>query len=208
MENIIMLVYECLTAFVPFLITLIIMNVTYKKKGVEPSQRHVVLLIIFAVYLTGVFYFTGAGTLWDGLRYKFELRATRINLSPFSKQIDPAGYFLNIVLLIPFGFLVPLIWKKTGKFRHVLLYGAAFSLLIEVSQLLNNRSTDIDDLILNTLGALIGYGISEKISRVLKIKEEQADYLRFEILIYTGAMFAGRFLLFNDLGMAKLLYGF
>lgn len=208
MEELIMLGYECLTAFVPFLIVFGVMGVTYKNKGIKTSKIHFVLLAAFAVYIIGVFYVTTPGTLWDVLLYKFELSTDRINLSPFSKRIDPTGYFLNIVLFLPFGFLLPLIWKKADRLRHALLYGATFSLLIEVSQLLNNRSTDIDDLILNTLGSLIGFGVFKKISRIFRIKEDTADYCRFEILIYTAAMLLGRFLLFNDLGLARLLYGF
>lgn len=208
MEELIMLGYECLSVLTPFMIAFAVMTVTYKNKGIKTSNAHIILLLVFAVYMIGVFYVTTPGTLWDGLRYNFELRADRINLSPFSEEIDPVGYFLNIVMFIPFGFLLPLIWEKAGKFTHALLYGAAFSLLIELSQLLNNRSTDIDDLILNTSGALIGFCVFKAISRVFTIKLDTSTYSRLEIPIYAGAMFVGRFLLFYDLGLARLLYGF
>lgn len=208
MKELIMLGYECLSVFIPFLITLAVITVKYKNKGIKTSKTHFVLLFVFAVYMIGVFYVTTPGTLWDVLRFKFELRADRINLSPFSEQIDPVGYFLNIVLFLPFGFLLPLIWKKADKFRHALLYGASFSLFIELSQLLNNRSTDIDDLILNTLGALIGLGLFKAFSNMFKLKGDSAGYSNLEIPLYIATMFFGRFFLFNDLGLAKLLYGF
>ena len=51
--------------------------------------------------------------------------------------------------------------RSGGKrFRKVLLAGAGLSLAIEIIQLLLPDSvTDIDDLMLNTLGVAIGYGI-------------------------------------------------
>ena len=60
----------------------------------------------------------------------------------------------NILLFVPFGFLVPLLWNMTnGK---VILYGCLASVFIEVCQLFLQRSTDVDDVILNTIGAAIG----------------------------------------------------
>ncbi|HBT95229.1 MAG TPA: hypothetical protein DEB24_03600 [Coriobacteriia bacterium] len=41
------------------------------------------------------------------------------------------------------------------------------SLLIELSQLLNNRLTDIDDLIINTVGALIGFLLCRIVVRMV-----------------------------------------
>ena len=62
---------------------------------------------------------------------------------------------LNILMLIPIGFLLPLLVE-----RHTVLYGFLCSLCIEVFQLVTKRGYfEIDDLIHNTLGAVIGYGI-------------------------------------------------
>lgn len=61
----------------------------------------------------------------------------------------------NIVLFIPLGLLIPFIYKTKGKF--VILIGFCFSLFIELFQLMLPRWTDIDDIILNTFGTLIGY---------------------------------------------------
>ncbi len=61
----------------------------------------------------------------------------------------------NIVLFIPVGFCVPLLWHtKAGK---TALCGFSLSLFIEICQLFLPRSTDVDDLLLNTLGTLAGY---------------------------------------------------
>ncbi|TQR19349.1 VanZ family protein [Psychrobacillus vulpis] len=63
----------------------------------------------------------------------------------------------NIILFIPIGFLLPLLYKRMEHFPYAVIVGLCISLFIEVMQLPQNRSSDIDDLWLNSLGALIGY---------------------------------------------------
>ncbi|MCG8334720.1 MAG: VanZ family protein [Proteobacteria bacterium] len=79
-------------------------------------------------------------------------------------QTGAARQFLgNIVLFIPAGLLLPMLGRKLRKFHRVLLIGFLWTLLIETTQLVLHllcmgwRSFDVDDLILNTLGVIIGY---------------------------------------------------
>ena len=60
----------------------------------------------------------------------------------------------NIILFVPIGLGVPLLWSVSG--RLTLVIGFLSSLFIELCQLLMLRGTDVDDLILNTLGVLLG----------------------------------------------------
>lgn len=103
---------------------------------------------------------------------------------------------------------VPFYGKNKDKMLYILISGFSFSLFIEITQLLNNRSTDIDDLILNTIGGLIGYGIYRMFLCVIKNKPKSSNYCKWEPIVYIVVMFMGRFLLFNEFGLAKLLYGF
>lgn len=66
----------------------------------------------------------------------------------------------NVAGFIPFGALLPVMRReKTGFFR-VMLLSFDLTLVIEVSQLiLRVGSCDVDDMILNTLGGCIGYGL-------------------------------------------------
>ena len=83
----------------------------------------------------------------------------------------------NMLLLFPFGLLLPILWKKFDNIRNVILYSFLFSLSIEITQLLSyyvgnsGRSFDIDDIILNTFGAWLGYLFYKKI--VLNLINEQ-----------------------------------
>lgn len=64
----------------------------------------------------------------------------------------------NIMAFIPMGFLLPLISKRARNMYFTIIIAIVFSSLIEISQLITVLGTfDIDDILLNTLGALIGY---------------------------------------------------
>jgi len=66
----------------------------------------------------------------------------------------------NIVAFIPFGALLPIMGKRRTGFFRVLLLSCELSLLIEISQLvLRAGSCDVDDVLLNTLGGCVGYGL-------------------------------------------------
>lgn len=81
------------------------------------------------------------------------------------------NYFLinflgNIILFMPFGFVIPLLWKISAK--KAVLIGFLASLFIETCQLFLARGTDVDDLILNTFGALLGALLFKILQRCYK----------------------------------------
>ncbi|MFE1377491.1 VanZ family protein [Streptomyces sp. NPDC058740] len=65
----------------------------------------------------------------------------------------------NVLLGVPFGILLPLLSRRARGFLRVALLTAATMLLVELVQgaLVTGRAFDIDDVLLNTTGALIGY---------------------------------------------------
>ena len=66
----------------------------------------------------------------------------------------------NVTMFIPSGIVLPFVYKKLNRFGKVAAAGTFISLCIEILQLpFASRASDIDDLILNTLGVLIGYGV-------------------------------------------------
>lgn len=76
----------------------------------------------------------------------------------------------NIILLSPLAFIVPVISKRFRSLKSVVLLCFCTSCFIEFLQFLslfigNLRSVDIDDIILNTLGAFIGFGAFKVLSR-------------------------------------------
>ena len=82
----------------------------------------------------------------------------------------------NVALFIPSGILLPMLYKRLDSFRKVLAGGACISLCIELMQLpFSSRASDIDDLILNTLGCAIGYGMYRMIKAMFSRREKNAD---------------------------------
>ena len=201
--------YEFLSEFIPFLIVLAVFIYSRKKKGLDISKSSCVMLVIFSIYIIGVYHFTSTGTIYNGLTYQLEVRKDLLNLVPFSSNIDFIGYFLNVVLFVPLGILVPLICKKMDNLKYIFGTGLGFSIFIELSQLLNNRRTDIDDLILNTVGAIIGFALYKIFDKYTSSKYKLNDNIPISIMIISIlVMFIGRFLFFNEMGFARLLYNF
>ena len=91
----------------------------------------------------------------------------RINLLPLVYLTDYEALWemkINIIgntaMFIPIGIVWPCVFRKLDTHKQVIAAGVGFSLFIEILQLpFFDRVTDIDDLILNSLGFLIGYGI-------------------------------------------------
>lgn len=91
---------------------------------------------------------------------------TGLNLQLFF-SINGNGYmrmqaFENLLLFIPFGVFVALtfwtLWGRCGKFWFSLLWGFSCSLLIELTQLVFKIGFfEVDDILMNTLGSLLGY---------------------------------------------------
>ena len=91
----------------------------------------------------------------------------RINLLPLVYITDyealwemKVNLIGNTAMFIPIGIIWPAVYRKLNTHKKVIAAGVGFSLFIEILQLpFYDRVTDIDDLILNSLGFLLGYGI-------------------------------------------------
>lgn len=71
---------------------------------------------------------------------------------------------LNFLLLFPFGFLLPFVFYKKIRWKKAFIMGLVFSFFIETSQLILCRGLfEWDDMIHNSLGAMIGCIIANKI---------------------------------------------
>lgn len=219
--------YEALCSLIGCLIYFVI-----HRKGIlgsHPSGKFTLYLAVFVGYVVLVLHTTGAGTISDSLTYPFTLSNQQINVIPFvSDLIHPLvapktvldwilllvnaaiESLLNLVLFIPYGVLLYLLWGVHNK-KAIAWNGFSFSILIELSQLCNGRVTDIDDLILNTLGTVLGVVLLKRVM-------ERSDFVRQAAaldgsalqgkppMVLVTALFAGRFLLYNEIGLAKALH--
>ena len=153
----------------------------YKKlckgtKTLAPSR-----FLLYAMFLCYMVVVVGV-TLLN--RYGYETEIFR--LTPFYSYIEAWNQYkaadwrniiLNIFMLVPFGLLLPYIAKPFKKLGWTTLAGLAFTLFIEITQLILRRGIfETDDLINNTMGVLVGYGFYRLADYIVKrIKKEAAS---------------------------------
>lgn len=166
-----------------------------KIKGKQNGTWHIIWTYVFFAYCTVALYVAGSGTIWDLISHKEVIGGT--NFIPFSSE-GVMTYILNMIMFMPFGFLLPLIWECFRKFWKVLLTGFGFSLLIEITQLFSQRFSDIDDLLMNTIGACIGYLLWFVFCKIFhNAGKKLAEFTPKEPIIYVLLGSLGVFLLYN-----------
>lgn len=128
------------------------------------SILHELVVNVFFIYILAVIYYT-----LSPFSFSPPTIRGRLNLEPFADIITQFRFRNfrhavlytggNLLLLVPFGFFVPLISHKARSFWRVAKYGILFSLSIELTQYLFSdiRTANIDDLILNTIGCMVGF---------------------------------------------------
>ena len=118
------------------------------------SIKRACLLSVFAVYLCVMFDVVGIPACQY---FRWE---PAVNLIPFGDEKSLRFFFqigMNAVMFLPFGFLLPVLWGSCRSWKVTLLAGFLTSALIEFLQLFSFRATDVDDLLMNTLGAFLGF---------------------------------------------------
>lgn len=121
----------------------------------------IALLSVFFIYIIVVL----GATLGD--RVSTDYGSINIHLFSSYKEawnnFSPGSWrniILNILMFVPLGILLPLIFKKCRKYWVTYLVGFLFTIIIEVLQLKTGRGIfEADDIFNNTLGCIIGYGI-------------------------------------------------
>jgi glycopeptide antibiotics resistance protein len=107
----------------------------------------------------------------------------RINLVPLKHLLEyntKRELLLNVIgnaaMFVPSGIIFPILYRKLDSFPKVVGAGALTSLCIELLQLpLYSRASDIDDLILNTAGVAVGYGIYALVRALFRKKEKSGE---------------------------------
>lgn len=217
----------CFISTLPFLIPYHILLTSQSKKiGYKLSIGHIIIVYIFVYYLTVVLSFTGIPSISDIVDNSFGIITPKgfdfppgeINLIPFrwiTEGVRP--YIENILLFIPLGFMLPCIWKKYEVLWKTTLSGITLSLIIELSQLFNRRITDIDDLLMNALGALIGWVffrlLKEYLSKLqYKLSVQNTNIEKIPLLLceearfYMASAFAGMLFVFYPFLISSLQF--
>lgn len=141
-------------------------------RGVQKSNLyHEIGVIAFLLFMSALFSQTILTFLYTGPVVTRSF--ANLNLIPFRVFVDNyyaitelhfwqpfiINFLGNIFIFSPIGFLIPLLWRAFNGFWKTSLFGFGISFFIETMQLTQARSSDIDDLWLNTTGTMLGYGI-------------------------------------------------
>lgn len=135
-----------------------------KKKGISPLRQLGYLGLFCSIFL--IVYAT---ILFMPITFTPETHT--LNLVPFN--FTDFNQFVvekipNIMLFIPLGFFMPIVFKSTRKLYKTALISFVITFSIEFFQYFIGRSSDIDDIITNLLGAIIGYGIFFIVNKIFK----------------------------------------
>lgn len=153
-----------------FIIPLLILYfLVLKITGRKQCFLHIAGVFLFGYYLFGLLTVTGIGYT-STITFR-----PNISWTPFiGMMTGPIDTILNVILFVPLGFFLPLLYKKYNHMKTVALTGFLFSLSVEIVQMFDWGSSDINDLITNTVGACFGYWAYCLLSKIIptNLKEQ------------------------------------
>ena len=133
------------------------------------NERHRLLcILLFIAYFAVLFYFLffseKMGRTYSERDYHYnliplhEIKRFVTHYDVLGSQVVLLNIVGNVVAFLPFGTFLPILSKRCRKFGYTLLYSFELCLLVELIQLVTKvGSFDVDDILLNTLGGVIGY---------------------------------------------------
>ena len=152
-------------------------------KNKKEEHRLVLAWTLFIVYMVFLMYFLFfaeiMGRTYIDRDYHYNLTPFR-EIRRFIVYRRTLGWFAvlsnllgNVLAFVTFVMILPMLTPKCRNFFHIVLLGFDFSLFVETIQLISKvGSFDVDDLILNTLGAALGYLAYRLIRRYFRRKHD------------------------------------
>ena len=147
----------------------------------ERAKRRWVWMALLTLYLNAMYIVIGVPGIqyicWD----------PTLNLIPFQdfSARNMEGMVLNAIMFAPLGFLLPAYFERYRHWGRTLAAGFLTSLTVELIQLFTFRATDVDDLIMNTLGTLVGFLLAKLVlRRRTAVYRGKKDWL--ELVIVNG----------------------
>ena len=143
-----------------------------------------VLFILYLPVLIYVIVLKGGSSIAVVSRYRTEIpfmqRIASSNFIPFKTIFYYLGGNQNFIVFVenilgnilafsPLGFLLPILFNRYKRLKNIFFISVAVSLSIEIVQIyFNIGSCDIDDLILNVLGSILGLGVYKALKHMRK----------------------------------------
>ena len=139
--------------------------------------------VLFVLYLASLVYFMffaesfGRDPAARDYAYNLELFKEIKRFYHYREQLGIHAFLLNVVgnvaAFIPCGFFLPIVSRRSRRWYNAILICFGLSFCIEVTQLVCKvGSFDVDDLLLNTAGGIIGF-ISYRIVQRIRIRRKR-----------------------------------
>lgn len=106
----------------------------------------------------------------EGLRLT-PFETIRLQLNSIGTDESRTQLLGNTLLFAPWGFFLPLLWRRFRGFFRMAGMCLGLTCFIEFTQLFINRTVDVDDLILNFAGSMVGAGLWWVCRRIARRKE-------------------------------------
>ncbi|MEK3727269.1 MULTISPECIES: VanZ family protein [unclassified Lysinibacillus] len=178
----------------------------YNKK--EPSVRkrnHVKKLMLGALFIGYIVFVCELTIIGRGSSHFLQM-----NLQPFSGYIDAwkkyslrdlQNCIFNILMFVPLGVFLPLLFPKFKLFKWLFLVVVSATLSIETYQTLTGAGIfELDDLINNSIGGIIGYQLYRLMASIVQHKKVKIKSLlgNLAIPLIMGLIFVGMMIVYNQ----------
>lgn len=150
-----------------FVALCVITVLLYKSKKIDKLQRNAA--IILSLYVVILLYFTVIGR-YSHEEYKNQIYfyySYRRLIEHYDSQ-SMRQILMNIAMLVPVGFLMPMTFNCKGKYLKTIGISLLLIIIIELLQMLTKTgSCEVDDIINNFLGALLGMGLYHIVHKLI-----------------------------------------
>ena len=176
------ILYHLISGCIPFAVALTLYHIILHVMGKRQSMAHIITSYVFCFYLIGILTMTGVcfrGTF-----------SPNLVVIPFVDMIrGPKETILNVLFFIPLGIFLPLLYERIGRLRKIAVVGFLVSLSVEIAQMFGTGTSDINDLISNTFGACLGYGIYRMILRAIPTAWIKRIHVKGNLCYYESMLF-------------------
>lgn len=152
------------------------------------KEFKVLCMILFGLYIVLLVYFLffaellGRTDMNREYHYNLVLFKEIKRFIIYRRQLGMTAVLMNLVgnmvIFMPFGFLLPAMRRRMRRFWKVTLLSFEMSLAVELLQLVTKvGSCDVDDMLLNTIGGMLGYAVYAALQHNRDIR---ADRIRMQ----------------------------
>lgn len=166
----------------PIIVLVSVMTIIFRIYMLMKSRKKIRLIneipnLFFMIYFLCLFQIVTSQDISGnhGINITFFQELTRYELGTRLFYRNIIG---NILMFVPFSFFVAHIFKINNRYI-VYLFTLLISLTIETTQLYIGRAFDVDDILLNVLGGIIGYFIYHLVSNIIfrNFNKEKKDLI-------------------------------